>query len=119
MFLFCFMLWVIFALCELLSIKGHIHFFNYGEISGFSLMLFLSTLTILLMPFNMFYRHFRFELIYSFYQTIISPFGYVRFKDFFLGDILTSMTKPLIDVAFIQCYFFTDAWKNPMVSAKC
>lgn len=32
---------------------------------------------------------------------MIAPFGYVRFKDFFLGDILTSMVKPLIDIYFI------------------
>lgn len=35
----------------------------------------------------------------------------VRFKDFFLGDILTSMTRPLIDAYFMGCFFKEGEWK--------
>jgi len=65
-------------------------------------------MALLFCPVDMFYKQFRFELIYSVYQNMISPFGIVRFKEFFLGDILTSMVRPLIDIHFIGCFFATD-----------
>lgn len=73
----------------------------------------------LLNPFNFCYRTFRLELLYSLWLTVISPFGEVRFKDFFLGDVLTSAVKPLVDIAFISCYFTTDQWKNPASESIC
>jgi hypothetical protein len=66
---------------------------------------------ILFLPFDVCFREFRFELLYATYQTIISPFGHVRFKDFFLGDIFTSMPKPLVDAAYLTC-FMTRMPKN-------
>ena len=32
---------------------------------------------------------------------MISPFGTVRFKDFFLADVITSMSTPLADIGLI------------------
>lgn len=43
----------------------------------------------------------------------------VRFKEFFLGDILTSMVRPLIDVYFIGCFFTSDEWKDPALTGQC
>lgn len=53
--------------------------------------------------------------------------GHVRFKDFFIGDILTSAVRPLLDIIYIHNYFFFketivkqsieegSAWKNPSI----
>ena len=94
---------------EALIIKGSIVYVSKDLtfISWPSLLFIVSILLILINPFNLMNRNFRYELIYTFYNTIVAPFGYVRFKDFFLGDILTSMVKPMIDMMFISCYFTT------------
>lgn len=70
---------------------------------------------LLVNPLDIMERAFRFELLYSLFQNLIAPFGLVRFKEFFLGDILTSMVRPLIDVYFIGCFFSSIEWKDPSV----
>ena len=70
-------------------------------------------------PLDVMERAFRYELLYSLFHNLIAPFGLVRFKEFFLGDILTSMVRPLIDVYFIGCFYSSDEWKDPSVQGKC
>jgi hypothetical protein len=60
----------------------------------------------------MLYREFRFEVIYALFNTVIAPFGKVRFKDFFLADIFCSLVKPFLDCYIITCFFSTDKWKS-------
>jgi len=115
-FLFLAAIWIIFALLELLCIKGFIDLFNRGNQSYFSLTMVVIFLSLILNPFDFFYRSFRFEFIVSFWYNIISPFGLVRFRDFLLGDVLTSLVKPVIDVYFIACFFLSDAWKDPLLN---
>lgn len=43
----------------------------------------------------------------------------MRFKDFFVGDVLTSMVRPLHDVYFTGCFFLTDEWSTLTVTNKC
>lgn len=74
---------------------------------------------ILANPLDVMYRPFRFELMYSFYHNLIAPFGLVRFKEFFLGDILTSMVRPLIDIYFTACFFGQDEWMSSASSSVC
>ena len=35
-------------------------------------------------------------------QIFIAPFGKVRFRDFFLADVITSMSTPLADLGLIS-----------------
>ena len=105
------------ALMEVLTINGYIH--SEKHVSYYALTLVTTFLTLALNPFDCFYRKFRLELLKSLWLTMISPFGEVRFKDFFLGDVLCSAVKPLADVAFITCYFTTDQWKNLASEAIC
>lgn len=114
-----FTIWIMCALGEVLSIKNFMRAFDNYRIAGFSLILIVALLLIIINPLKYLYREFRFEFLYSLYQNIIAPFGYVRFKDFFLGDILTSAVKPLIDFYFIGCFFSTDSWKNPQIGDIC
>ena len=52
-------------------------------------------------------------------MTVIAPFGLVRFKDFFLGDVLTSLVKPIVDISFITCFYTTSAWHDASVTDSC
>ncbi len=116
LFLCFFTGWAICALGEILHIKGYIAFgegANEGEnksIFGLGLVLFL--VLAMLNPFKLFYRDLRFEVLQTSFNTLISPFGPVRFKDFFLADIFTSLVKPFVDWYIIACFFSTDAWKH-------
>jgi hypothetical protein len=62
------------------------------------------------LPFHVFYLRSRLELLKTLWHILISPFGPVKFKDFFLADILTSMIYPLRDVILIGFFFGTGQW---------
>lgn len=51
----------------------------------------------------------------------IAPFGSVLFKDAYLGDILTSSVKILIDLAYVSCYYASGSFLLPVdnVSNVC
>ena len=51
------------------------------------------------------YRTARFQVGYSLFQTFIAPFGSVRFRDFFLADVITSVPPALTDLS-VACYFY-------------
>lgn len=65
MFVFLLTILMLFALFELLAIKGYIHAFQYGRESYFALTLLLTFLGLLFCPFNILHRDFRCGLIYS------------------------------------------------------
>lgn len=70
------------------------------------------------MPIHINYLKSRIELGRTLLHIIASPFGKVKFKHFFLADILTSMNYTLKDMGSIVCFFATGAWLNLKESAK-
>lgn len=48
-----------------------------------------------------FYRTARMEVVKCLIQIVIAPCGTVRFRDFFLADVITSMATPLADIGLI------------------
>jgi hypothetical protein len=56
-----------------------------------------------LLPFHVFYLKSRKELIRVLFHILLSPFGTVKFKHFFLADIITSLGVTLKD--FISIFF--------------
>jgi hypothetical protein len=56
------------------------------------------------------FRQARFKLLKTLFNILISPFGEVKFKDFFLADVLTSLSIPLGDIQVFSCYFISSAW---------
>ena len=111
-------------LVEVLNIKGYVNFGRekVGPASWPTLTLIVLMILIMVNPFSYGYKKFRHELLLALYYTVVAPFGLVRFKDFFFGDILTSMVKPFIDIIFIANYFnfeqnqisggTSPAWRN-------
>lgn len=55
-----------------------------------TLFLFCIFIFLFIMPFNVIYGYARKELFKTLAQIIISPFGLVKFRHFFLADLLTS-----------------------------
>ena len=52
------------------------------------------------------------------WNILISPLGVVRFKHFFLADIITSFVNPLKDVGFVTCFFLSDRWLHSVIPTK-
>ena len=61
-------------------------------------------------PFHCLFRGGRVALAQTLWNIIISPFGLVRFRHFFLADIITSFVQPLRDLGFVGCFFIQGAW---------
>lgn len=50
------------------------------------------------------------ELLRVLCNIVIAPFGKVRFKHFFLADIITSFVSPLRDLGYVGCFFVSGGW---------
>jgi EXS family len=50
------------------------------------------------------------EVIIVLYHIVISPFGLVRFKHFFLADVITSFVNPLKDIGLMAFFFINGNW---------
>ena len=81
------------------------------QLSIFGLLLFLGFFLGLISPVSCCYKNARYAMLKTLGHGIIAPFGLVRFRHFFLADVLTSLVKPLVDVRYCFCFFiFTKAW---------
>jgi len=50
------------------------------------------------------------SLLNALLRVVFSPWQKVTFFFSFVGDVLTSLTKPLVDLAFTLCFFFSGDW---------
>jgi hypothetical protein len=78
----------------------------------FTMIALIIFIGICFIPFHVFYLRARKDLLLVLWHILISPFGIVRFKHFFLADIITSFVNPLKDVGTISCFFFRGYWEN-------
>jgi xenotropic and polytropic retrovirus receptor 1 len=77
------------------------------SLAFFTLVLALFVLGMFLLPFHRFYLRARIALYKALFQIVIAPFGKVKFRHFFLADILCSLTLPLRDIGISLTYFVT------------
>jgi hypothetical protein len=63
-----------------------------------------------MLPFHVFYLRSRLEVLKTLGHILISPFGPVKFKDFFLADIITSMVPTLRDLIMLTFFFASGQW---------
>jgi hypothetical protein len=69
-------------------------------------------LLIFINPFHCLFQRGRYSLAWTLWNILISPFGLVRFRDFFIADILTSLVQPLKDLGYIGCFFTQGGWMS-------
>ena len=58
------------------------------------------------------YWHSRSTLLASLLATVVAPFGSVSFRDTYIGDVLTSMVKVLVDVEFSCLLVLSMLWPS-------
>ena len=78
----------------------------------FTIILIVAFTLLCCLPFHVCYLKGRLEVLRTLGNILISPFGLVRFRHFFMADIITSMTHCLTDTATIGCYFATGKVKT-------
>jgi hypothetical protein len=78
----------------LFAFTGYIH-----------MALFLGSLTVLLCPFDIFYRSTRWFLLRCTALFALAPLYHVDFRSFFWGDQLCSMVRPLLDFTYSVCFY--------------
>lgn len=67
----------------------------------FGLTFFAFLILFWINPLNMLYRHARFDTARVVLNILISPFGLVNFKYFFLADVITSMGVTIKDITSV------------------
>ena len=70
------------------------------------------------LPFNVFCLKSRKELVRVLFHIFVSPFGQVKFKHFFLADIITSLGVTLRDFISIFFLFSSGQWLDLAEYAK-
>jgi len=86
-------MWVFCFVWQTVKVKLEIGFLD--EWATFTLLCLLLFLISCINPFPIFYRSTRIQILYTLGHIIASPFGLVRFRHFFLADVLTSIITPL------------------------
>jgi len=100
-----------FSVCIVLYVLQELHSIYMGVPSVmWPLFLIISVFFWVLFPFDSMYRSSRWTFLQILLSVMMSPMGLVRFIDFFVGDILTSMVKTLFDFEYTFCYYVTGDW---------
>jgi hypothetical protein len=99
-----FFIWAFCLMCETFLNKLELVFEK--TLAAFTLLVLLSIVLLCVQPFKVFYKKGRISLLSTLWNILISPFGQVKFKHFFLADVLTSMAQPLRDLGYMGCFFF-------------
>lgn len=98
-----FFTWVFCFVWQIAKVKLEIGFFD--DYATFTLLCLLLFILFCVNPFKLFYRSTRKQILITLGHIVVSPFGLVRFRHFFLADVLTSIITPLQQTMIIYCYF--------------
>jgi hypothetical protein len=98
-----FFIWGFCWLCQIAKEKTE--FAIFPAEATYSLIAIVLFILLCIHPFRFLFRQARWELAKSLGEIVISPFGLVRFRHFFLADVLTSTIIPIQMSMIIYCYF--------------
>ncbi|KAM1015902.1 hypothetical protein ACFX2I_045590 [Malus domestica] len=87
------------------SMTAYLYLYSHGEVSlaaSQPVLLYAAVAMLLIFPFDIFYLSSRFYLLRTLWRIVL-PLQAISFSDFFLADILTSMSKVLSDLERSVC----------------
>ncbi|KAL9377605.1 hypothetical protein Peur_028940 [Populus x canadensis] len=88
-----------------ISMTAYLYLYSHGEVSlaaSQPVFLYCAVALILIFPFDIFYLSSRYYLLRTLWR-IVFPLQAITFSDFFLADILTSMSKVFSDLERSVC----------------
>nr|CAD1818865.1 unnamed protein product [Ananas comosus var. bracteatus] len=87
------------------SMTAYLYLYSHGEVTlaaSQPVFLYCIVLMLLISPFDIFYLSSRYYLLRTFWRIIL-PIQAITFSDFFLADIMTSMSKVFSDLERSVC----------------
>ncbi|KAJ1694762.1 hypothetical protein LUZ63_011460 [Rhynchospora breviuscula] len=87
------------------SMTAYLYLYSHGEVAlaaSQPVMLYIVVLTLLIFPFDIFYLSSRYFLLRTIWRICL-PLQAITFADFFLADIMTSMSKVFSDLERSTC----------------
>ncbi|KAL9224931.1 hypothetical protein vseg_000910 [Gypsophila vaccaria] len=87
------------------SMTAYLYLYSDGEVAlaaSQPVLLYIAVIMILIFPFDIFYLSSRYYLLRTLWRIVL-PLQAITFSDFFLADILTSMSKVLSDLERSVC----------------
>ncbi|XP_078430576.1 EXS (ERD1/XPR1/SYG1) family protein [Wolffia australiana] len=87
------------------SMTAYIYLYSHGEVSlaaSQPVILYAAVLMVLVFPFDIFHLSSRYYFLRTLWRIVL-PLQAISFSDFFLADILTSMSKVLSDLERSVC----------------
>ncbi|XP_022153890.1 SPX and EXS domain-containing protein 1-like isoform X1 [Momordica charantia] len=87
------------------SMTAYLYLYSHGEVSlaaSQPVLLYIAVAMILIFPFEIFYLSSRFFILRTLWRIVL-PLQAITFADFFLADILTSMSKVFSDLERSVC----------------
>ncbi|KAM5580709.1 SPX and EXS domain-containing protein 5 [Rosa sericea] len=87
------------------SMTAYLYLYSHGEVSlaaSQPVLLYAAVAMILIFPFDIFYLSTRFYFLRTLWRIVL-PLQAISFSDFFVADILTSMSKVLSDLERSVC----------------
>ncbi|KAL9642144.1 hypothetical protein ABK040_007149 [Willaertia magna] len=107
--------WFVFFFLYLATVKNYL---TILDAKWYPLTMGLVLIFIAVLPMHVFHLSARYTLLQVLGKLLITPFGEIKFKHFFVADILTSMVIPITDTSYMLCYYFSNAWSG-QVQNKC
>jgi hypothetical protein len=118
MFILCSILMILWLFCmigEVSVVKGYLPF----NVDMFSIIMLITFTVVFFNPIKLFQSVIRFPTIVAAFNCLYSPFSEVRFLEFFVADVMTSLVKPFIDVALITCWATSYSGENVFENGIC
>ncbi|XP_031500520.1 uncharacterized protein LOC116264440 [Nymphaea colorata] len=87
------------------SMTAYLYLYSHGEVSlaaSQPVLLYAAVLMVLIFPFDIFYLSSRYYFLKTLWRILL-PLQAITFADFFIADILTSMSKVLSDLERSVC----------------
>eukprot|EP00696_Hemimastix_kukwesjijk_P008245 gnl/Hemi2/20436_TR6785_c0_g3_i1.p1 gnl/Hemi2/20436_TR6785_c0_g3~~gnl/Hemi2/20436_TR6785_c0_g3_i1.p1 ORF type:complete len:591 (+),score=178.57 gnl/Hemi2/20436_TR6785_c0_g3_i1:510-2282(+) len=101
-------LYLSFVFLFILVTRFDVDLFNIDpEYSTLAMVIFL--FAVICNPFDRYFSA-RFLIVRSIGRILCSPFTTVKFLDFYIADVSTSMVRALFDIEYTVCYYVTGDW---------
>ncbi|KAK2635908.1 hypothetical protein Ddye_030700 [Dipteronia dyeriana] len=86
--------------------------YSHTQVQAIPGLLLLSSIVLLVCPFNIVYRSIRYQFLCVIRNIVLSPLYKVLMLDFFMADQLCSQVPMLRNLEYVACYYITGSYKT-------
>jgi hypothetical protein len=108
-------IWLSCMIGEVSVLKGYLDY----DVDTFAIIMLVVFTVVFFNPSDLFQSVIRFPTIIALFNWLLPPISEVRFLEFFIADVWTSLVKPFIDIALITCWAVSSPDENVFANGKC